>query len=91
MVAPILEGTNSIKVQCYCGEEKEIYFPCPDESLAREQLEWMFRHLRDHKGLYHDTPFDLKVTTMAVNWTIEEGTDLSSPSLPQPQEGQDKE
>ena len=61
---------SSIKAICYCKEEKEIYFPCEDIALMREQLEWLFRHLRDHKAVYFESPFDLNITTMKVDWTI---------------------
>ncbi len=76
------EGT-SIKAICFCEEEKEIYFPCPDERLAMEQLEWLFRHLRDHNAVYFNAPFNLNVTVMDKEFTFETGGDLDPSFSPQ--------
>lgn len=53
-----------MKVKCYCGEEKQLFFPA-DERTMREQFLWMIEHLNDHKALYHKTPFNMDVTIRA--------------------------
>jgi len=53
-----------MKITCYCGEEKQLFFPA-DERTIREQFLWMIQHLKEHKALYHESPFNIDVTVRA--------------------------
>ena len=75
VMAEPMEPSIEIEATCYCGEKTKLYFPCSNR-VAQEQMKWLFEHLADHKAVYHETPFNLKIAPLdPKKYPIDKGTD----------------